>query len=108
MCGVTPPAFGYLELRFTLSGTGTITLCTQWPAASAGVMKASLGDRMCLKQLINYAISVHRTGWTTFGHHLGRTNTNPSHWEREIPPDFQVLGENKGFQKIRREENSFS
>lgn len=108
MCGVAPPAFGYQELRFTLSGTGTITFCTEWTPASAGVMKASSGDRMCLKQLINYAISVHCTGWTTLGHHLMETNTQPPHRERKIPPPFQVLGENEGFQKIYREENSFS
>lgn len=73
-------------------------------------MKACVGDRMCLKQLINYAISVHRTGCTTVRHHLVKTNTLTPAQSEKIPQKFQTkaVGENEGFPKIYGEENDFS
>lgn len=94
MWGVALSAFSYQELRFTLMGTGTITFCTKWAPASAGLMKAYVGDRMCLKQLKNNAVSVHRTGHLDF--------PTPPHEDQHTNPSTEW--ENTANFRLRRKE----
>lgn len=51
---------------------------------------------MCLKQLINYAFSVHRTGCPSIGHHLVKTNTNPPQGVKTLF-DWEKMKDSRSF-----------